>query len=75
MLTSVEHESIHANGFVALDAHPLYQLFLVANRRKCRHEPAISIVSLSNIVCSCAFDEKAWFLKNVLYHRQLRAMW
>jgi hypothetical protein len=74
VLTSVEHEAIHANGFVALDTDPLDQLFLVADGGKGRHEPAIAVISLSDIVCRGALDEELGLLKNVLCDRQLWSM-
>jgi hypothetical protein len=70
VLTSVEHKPIHADSFVALDADPLYQLFLVADGGEGRHEPAVAVISLSNVVCRGAFDEELWFLKDVLCDRQ-----
>jgi hypothetical protein len=70
VLTSVEHKPIHADSFVTLDTYSLYQLFLVANGSERRHEPAVAVISLSNIVCRGAFNKELWFLKNVLCDRQ-----
>lgn len=74
MLTSVEHKPVDANGFVAIDTDALYQLFLVADGGKGRHEPAVTVISLSDVVCRGALDEELWFLENVLCDRQLWCM-
>ena len=66
VFTSVEDKSVHADLLIARNAHPLYQFFLVRDRRQCRHEPAVTVVALSYIVRGGAFDEKSWFIEDVL---------
>jgi hypothetical protein len=65
-LTSVEHEAVHANLFVPSDAHPLYQLLLVAYGGQRGHEPAVAVVALSHIVRGRAANIELRFLEYIL---------
>jgi hypothetical protein len=62
----MEHESINSNLFVASDTYSLYELLFVADGCQSRHEPAISIVALSHIVCRCTLYEESRVLEDVL---------
>lgn len=62
----MKHESVHPNLFVARNAYLLDQFFLIADGGQCRHEPAIAIISLSDIICGRAFDKELRFVEDIL---------
>lgn len=62
----MEHEAVHADLLVALDADPLNQAFLVAYGGKGGHEPAVAVIALSDVVGGRAFDEETRFIEDVL---------
>lgn len=62
----MEYESIYSDLLVASDANSLYELLFVADGCQGRHEPAISIVALSHVVCRCTFYEESRVLEDVL---------
>jgi hypothetical protein len=65
-LTSVEHEAVHANLFVPSDAHPLYQLLLIAYGSQRGHKPAVAVVALSHIVRGRAANIELGFFEYIL---------
>lgn len=73
-LTSVEDEAIDSDLLIACHTDLIYQVFLIAQCAECGHEPAVSVVALSNIVCARAFDEEFRFLEDVL-KRPLAVTW
>jgi hypothetical protein len=62
----VEHKAVHAYLLIACHTHSLYQAFFVAKRTKSRHEPAVAVIPLSDVVCSCTFDEELRILEYIL---------
>ena len=66
MLTSVEHEAIHAYLLIPGNTYPLYQLLLIANGGQRRHEPAVAVGALSHVVGGRAFYEESGVFKDVL---------
>jgi hypothetical protein len=66
VLTSVKYKAVHANLFVSSDANSLYQFLLVAYRSECGHEPTVSVVALTHIVCSRTSNVELWLYEDVL---------
>lgn len=62
----MEHEAVHAHLLIPRNAHPLYELFLIAYRGERRHEPAIAVIALSYIVRGRAFYKESWVVEDVL---------
>lgn len=67
VLTSMKHESVHSDLFVARNANAFQKTFFVAQGAQCAHEPAVSFFPLSNIARRCALDEELWFFEDVLF--------
>lgn len=62
----MENEAVNTYLLVARNADLLNESFLVAKRAKRRHEPAVAIVPLTNIIGSSAFEEERGILEDVL---------
>lgn len=64
----MEDEAVYPYLLIACHTDPLYQVLLIAKCAQCGHEPAVSIISLSNVVCGGAFYEELWIFEDVLWY-------
>jgi hypothetical protein len=63
----VENKPINTNLLVSCNADVLNQIFHITQRAKCRHEPAIPLFSLTDVIRGSTFNEELGALKDVLY--------
>lgn len=64
--TAMKDETIHADNFVSSDADFLDKPRLVAKSAQRRKQPAVSVVSLTDIARCWAIVEELRFFENVL---------
>ena len=63
---SEEHESIHADLLISVDAYPLDEILLPAQRRDSGQKPAVSHAALTDIVRCGTIDDEVRILVDVL---------
>lgn len=62
---AVEHEAVHAHVLVVRDADPLDQAGLVAHGAQRRHEPAVAVAPLADVVRRGAVDVELGVVKDL----------
>lgn len=62
----MKDKAIDTNLIIPCDADFFYQPLLVGERAQRRHEPAVAVIALANVVGGCTFDEELRLLKDIL---------
>ena len=66
LLTPVKNKAVHSYLFIAMDTNFVNER-LIAKCADCRHEPTITICSLSYVIGTCSILIELGFLENLLF--------